>query len=104
MNRETYESLRVVDYPLKIAELPVKRSFFLRKKLHFYLTLSVIATTLFSWLNLNSYLIILLLLCRLFDGNPLTRLKTAFTNKYFLAYFSIFLLDLIGLFYTHNLF
>jgi hypothetical protein len=39
-------------------------TFFLRKKLHLYLTLAVIATTLFSWFNINSYLIILLLLCR----------------------------------------
>jgi O-antigen ligase len=104
MNENTYGSLRVADYPLSIAGLPVKRRFFLEKKIHFYLTLSIIFTTLFSWFNVNSYLIILLLLCRLFDGSPVVNLKTAFTNKYFLAYFSIFLIDFIGLFYTHHFF
>ncbi len=104
MNENTYESLRIVDYPLRIAALPAKRQFFLRKKIHVYLTLSVVATTLFSWFNINSYLIILLLACRLLDGRPYNNLKTAFTNKYFLAYFSIFLLDFIGLFYTHHFF
>jgi O-antigen ligase len=77
---------------------------FLQKKYHYYLTLAVIATTLFSWFNLNSYLIILLVLCRLLDGGPRTTLKTAFGNKYFLAYFSLFLLEFIGLFYTHHFF
>jgi len=79
-------------------------SFFLRKKQHYYLTLAVIATTLFSWFNVNSYLIILLVVCRLVDGGPRTAIKTAFSNKYFLAYFFIFLLEFIGLFYTHHLF
>jgi O-antigen ligase len=79
-------------------------SFFLQKKRHYYLTLAVIATTLLSWFNLNSYLIILLLLCRLLDGDPRNALRTAFTNKIFLAYFSIFLLEFAGLFYTHHLF
>jgi O-antigen ligase len=77
---------------------------FLRKKVHYYLTLSVIATTLFSWFNLNSYLIILLLLCRLIDGGPRKALRNAFSNRYFLAYLSIFLLEFAGLFYTHHLF
>jgi O-antigen ligase len=104
MNENTYGSLRAVDYPLRIADSPMKRHFFLEKKRHFYLTLAVIATTLFSWFNINSYLIILLLLCRLLDGRPADNLKTAFSNKYFLAYFSIFLLDFIGLFYTHHLY
>jgi O-antigen ligase len=80
------------------------RSFFLEKKPYYYLTLAVIATTLFSWFNLNSYLIILLLVCRLLDNDPRKALRTAFTNKIFLAYFSIFLLEFAGLFYTHHLF
>jgi len=79
-------------------------TFFCQKKRHYYLTLAVIATTLFSWFNCNSYLIILLVVCRLLDGGPRTAIKTAFSNKYFLAYFSIFLLEFIGLFYTHHLF
>jgi O-antigen ligase len=82
----------------------VNPRYFLQKKVHFYLTLAVIATTLFSWFNINSYLIILLLLCRLLDGNPRMALKTAFANNAFLAYLSIFLLEVAGLFYTHHLF
>ena len=78
--------------------------FFLDKKSHFYLTLAVIATTLFSWLNLNSYLIILLLICRLADGSPRVALRTAFRNIFFWAYAVIFLIELAGLLYTHNLF
>ena len=82
----------------------MEREFFLQKKQHYYLTLAVIATTLFSWFNCNSYLIILLVICRLVDGGPRTAIKTAFSNKYFLAYFSVFLLEFAGLFYTHHFF
>lgn len=78
--------------------------YFLRRKLHFYLTLAVIATTLFSWYNINSYCILLLLLCRLLDGPVLVSLRRAFTNKYFLAFFSLFFIELLGLLYTHDLF
>ena len=82
----------------------MEREFFLRKKRHYYLTLAVIATTLFSWFNCNSCLIILLVICRLLDGGPRAAIKTAFTNKYFLAYLSVFLVEFIGLFYTHHFF
>ena len=78
--------------------------FFLRHKFTYYLTLAVIATTLFSWLNLNSYLIILLLLCRLLDGGAKATLRAAFTNVYFWAFSAIFLIELAGLLYTHDLF
>jgi hypothetical protein len=78
-------------------------SFFLSKKFHYYLVLAVIATNLFSWLNLNSYLIILLVLCRLLDGSPRTALRTAFRNIFFWAYAVIFLIELAGLLYTHHL-
>jgi O-antigen ligase len=82
----------------------MEREIFLRKKRHHYLTLAVIATTLLSWFNCNSYLIILLVICRLLDGGPRAAMKTAFTNKYFLACFSVFLLEFAGLFYTHHFF
>ncbi len=78
--------------------------FFLDKKPHFYLTLAVIATTLVSRLNLNSYLIILLVLCRLLDGSPRMALRTAFRNLFFWAYAIIFLIELAGLLYTHDLY
>jgi hypothetical protein len=76
--------------------------YFLRKNFHYFLVLAVIATTLFSWLNLNSYLIILLLICRLIDGSPRTTVKTAFSNIFFWTFAVIFLIELAGLFYTHD--
>ncbi|HMH24188.1 MAG TPA: O-antigen ligase family protein [Puia sp.] len=79
------------------------RSPFLQNKIWFSLTLAVLATTIFSWFNLNSYCIILLLLGRLWDGGPVRAIRTAFSNKYFLAYFALFMVDAIGLLYTHNL-
>jgi O-antigen ligase len=78
--------------------------YFLRNKMAYYLTLVIIATTLFSWFNVNSVCIMLLLLYRLLDGSPVASIRTAFSNKYFLAYFSIFALELTGLLYTHDFF
>jgi hypothetical protein len=85
--------------PVRTSESPL----FLRKKIHFFLVLAVIATTLFSWYNVNSWFIILLLLSRLLDGPPLRSVKRAFSDKFFLAWFSIFLLELLGLLYAHNM-
>ena len=81
---------------------PSEPRYFLRKKVHFYLTLAVIATTLISLFNVNSWCIILLLLCRLWDGPPRAAIRQAFSNKYFLAFFSIFALEVLGLLYTHD--
>jgi hypothetical protein len=78
--------------------------YFLRNPFYFYLVLAVIATTLFSRFNLNSYLIILLLICRLTDGRPRVALRTAFSNIFFWAYAVIFLIEVAGLLYTHDLF
>ena len=83
--------------------VPFQRPYFLQKKLHFYLLLAVIATTLLSWFNINSWLIIFLAGCRLFDGHPAIAVRTAFSNRWFLAYFSLFLLEVTGLFHTHDL-
>ncbi|GGA81416.1 O-antigen ligase family protein [Puia dinghuensis] len=78
---------------------------FLRNKVYLFLVLAVIGTTLFSWFNLNSLLIMLLIVCRLVDGRrPLHRVRMAFTNKYFLAYLAIFLIEAMGLLYTHDLY
>jgi O-antigen ligase len=77
--------------------------YFLRNPFYFYLVLAVIATTLFSRFNLNSYLIILLLICRLTDGSPRVALRTAFSNIFFWAYAVIFLIEVAGLLYTHDL-
>ena len=78
---------------------------FAQKKVPFFLILAIIGTTLFSWFNVNSGLIILLVIWRLADGGrPVERCRTAFSNPFFLAYFSIFLIEVLGLLYTHDLF
>lgn len=78
---------------------------FLQKKIIFGLTLAIIGTTLLSWFNLNSCLIILLVILRLADGGrPLRVLRTAFSNRFFLAYFSIFAIEAAGMLYTHDLY
>jgi len=97
-------AVNVITPMSEIANLLSEPVFFLRKRLHFYLTLAVIATTLFSWFNVNSWCILLLLLCRLMDGSPIAAVKTAFSNKYFLAFFALFLLELLGLIYTHDMY
>lgn len=84
-------------------KIPVT-TFFLQHKLFFLVTVSVLATTLFSLFNLNSYCIILLVACRLFwGGRPLAAIKTAFRNPLFLAYFAFFLVEAAGLLHTHNM-
>ena len=78
---------------------------FLQKKAFFLLTLAVIGTTLGSWFNLNSCLIIALVIFRLTDGGrPLEVVRRAFSNRFFLAYFSLFAIEAAGLFYTHDLY
>jgi O-antigen ligase len=78
---------------------------FLRSKFHFWLLLAVVASTLLSWLNINSCLIVLLVCCRLFHGRqPLLAIHTAFSNPWFLAFFSIFVVEATGLFHTHDLY
>jgi O-antigen ligase len=104
MSENTYGLWQAVGQPMSLSSNGNNERYFLRKRLHYYLTLAVIATTLFSWFNLNSYLIILLLLCRLTDGGPLAAIRTAFRNIYFWAYSALFLIELAGLLYTHDLF
>ena len=58
---------------------------FLQKKFYFLVTLAVLYTTVFSLFNLNSYCIILLGACRLWEGKILDNIKTAFQSKLFLA-------------------
>lgn len=87
------KDLKRVDY------VPV----FLDKRLNFLVVVAVLLTTLLGWFNPNSICIGLLVLCRLVDGNPLRNLKTAFTNKVFLAYLVFFLIDAAGYLHTHNM-
>jgi O-antigen ligase len=77
----------------------------LKRILHFYLLLAVIGTTLVSWFQLNSILIMLLTgYCLWCDGDPLSKVKAAFSDGRFLAFFILFLLEVGGLLHTHNLF
>ena len=48
--------------------------------------------------------LILLLVCRLLDGGPRAAIRSAFRNVFFWAYAVIFLIELAGLLYTHDLF
>jgi O-antigen ligase len=75
---------------------------FLRNKLNFSVTLAVFVTTVFSKYNLNSWCILLLVFLRLADGGPVRAIKAAFSDKYFLAYLALFLLDAVGMAYTHH--
>jgi O-antigen ligase len=85
-----------------VSEHSLRSDFFLDRRFAFLLTLAVIATTLFSWFNVNSCLILLLLLYRLLAGKPILLLATAFSNVYFLTFFSLFLLEAAGLLYTQD--
>ena len=76
---------------------------FLQNRFNFLAIVAVLLTTLFGWFNLNSLSIILLLACRLFYGNPLTNIKTAFANRIFLAIFIYFLIDAAGCLHTHDM-
>src|SRR5258708_3273428 len=58
---------------------------FLVSKFHFYLLLAVIGTTLVSWFQLNSILIIVLTGCCLLQGGSLaSKLRMAFSDGRFL--------------------
>jgi O-antigen ligase len=76
---------------------------FLQNRLYFLLMIAVLCTTVAGWFNLNSWCIIALLACRLFDGNPIDNIKSAFSNSVFVAYFLFTLGGLAGYLYTHNL-
>jgi O-antigen ligase len=82
---------------------PLEHRNFLQRPINFILTLAVVATTIFSIFNINSICIMLLVAARLWDGGPIRAVKAAFSNKYFLSYLALFLVDALGLLYTHNL-
>jgi O-antigen ligase len=72
-----------------------------QQALLFFSFIAVLFTTLFSWFNINSLCIILLLLSRLLY-KPLSALKTAFRNPIFLAYFVFCVVEAAGYLHTHN--
>jgi O-antigen ligase len=76
---------------------------FLQYRFYFLVTLSVLATTVFSWFRVNSYCLILFVACGLWHHKPGPLVKAVFSNRLFLAYFVFFLAGAAGLLYTHNL-
>lgn len=72
-----------------------------QQRLIFFSLVAVLFTTLFSWFNINSLCIMLFLLSRLMY-KPLSALRTAFTNKVFLAYFLFCVIEAAGYLHTHN--
>lgn len=63
---------------------------------------AVLGTTIAGWFNPNSWCILALLACRLFDGNPLGNIKSAFANRLFLVYFLFVAMGAAGILYTHH--
>jgi len=104
MNENRHISFTTGEHRPKAVIVPFQRSSFLQKKRHFFLVVAVIATTLVSWFNINSWLIILLAVCRLFDGRPADVIRSAFSNRWFMAWLAVFVLEVTGLFHTHDLF
>jgi O-antigen ligase len=73
-----------------------------QEKLFFYLVVSVIFTTLFSWLNINSVCIMLMVVSR-FLFKPIPLLRTVFTNPLFLAILVYCLIGAAGFLYARNI-
>jgi O-antigen ligase len=71
--------------------------------MYFLVMVAVLCTTVVGWFNPNSWCIIALLACRLFDGNPIGNIKSAFSNRLFVAYLLFTLMGVAGYLYTHNL-
>jgi len=71
--------------------------------LRYFGVLAMLATILFSLLNLNSYFIILVLFLTLIDGNWKQNLYKTFTNPVFVSFLLIFLTECLGLLYNHDM-
>ena len=67
------------------------------------LSLMLIALTLPFSIALNNMAIGLLVVSWLFLGNYITRIKEAFSNKLFLLFVGVFLMQAVGLLYTSNM-
>jgi O-antigen ligase len=76
---------------------------FLRNKFYFFVATGVLATTIFGWFRINTWFIVLLGLCRLTEGDVFANIRKAFSNKLFLTYCAIFLLELIAQLFTPDL-
>jgi len=76
---------------------------FLRNKFYFFVTAAVLMTTICGWFRINTWCIILLVLCRLTEGDTVANVRKAFSNILFLAYFAMVLLDLVSQLFTPDL-
>jgi O-antigen ligase len=75
---------------------------FLESRFHLAIFLLVIFSTVFSWLNLNSWSIMLLLVCRLLFEDPRVSIGAAFSNGLFLAYLLFGVVETAGFLHTHH--
>ena len=72
-----------------------------QQRLFFYSVVAVIFTTLFSWFQINSFCIMLMVASR-FLRDPVPLLRKAFSNKIFLAFLAYFLVGGAGFLYSRN--
>jgi O-antigen ligase len=72
-----------------------------QQKLYYFSLVAVLFTTLFSWLNINSICIMLLVLSRLLY-RPQASIKSAFSDPVFLTIFIFCLIEAAGFLHTHN--
>lgn len=79
---------------------PSNAGSFLQNKFYFLVTLAVLLTTMCGWYRINTWCIVLLAGCRSSDRARWANIRQAFSNKLFLAYCALFLIDLIGQAFT----
>ena len=72
-----------------------------QQKLYFFSFVAVLFTTLFSWFNVNSLCIMLLVLSRLLY-KPRTSIRAAFSDRVFLTFFIFCVIEAAGYLHTHN--
>jgi hypothetical protein len=80
-----------------------KPGVFLGNPFYFWVTLSVLFTTIFSWFRINSFAIVLCTACAIWHCRPLTFLKLIFANRPFLAFLLFALVETAGLLHTRHL-
>jgi O-antigen ligase len=69
---------------------------------YFALLMLVITTIIISWFNINSYFIIILMLFLFVTENIGKKLRVIFSNKLFLGFFALGVIELLGMLYTDN--
>ena len=79
---------------------PSANGTFLQHHFYFLVTIAVLLTTLCGWFRINTWCIVLLAGCRLWNRARWINIRKAFSNKLFIAYCAFFALDLIGQAFT----